>query len=167
MNEMYLVESSSTGRSVSILRAGWDGNDSYYIKDLATKEEVKSFDIPWCSSPEEEWKTMPPAGRRWVRENGWGPLGDFKNAIAFSLQYVGFTESDAHTLCSEVEDSEKTVQDLFAEGVASVEYELSKEVISLYENIFFKKQILLVWDNLDAALITLEEKWSEWELPEE
>lgn len=68
---------------------------------------ITSFDPPYGKGPEGQWKALSESGKEAVREHGWNypgnNVGTLYNAYAAALDYVGFTEADAHVWLDEKE----------------------------------------------------------------
>lgn len=68
---------------------------------------IISFDVPYGDGPEAQWRALSESGKESVREHGWNypghNVGRLSNAFAAALDYVGFTEADAHVWLNEKE----------------------------------------------------------------
>lgn len=147
------------------------GVDGYYVQD-SDGTVVASFDRPYCSTPEEEWRALSDLGKDLVRADGWSGIGDKRDAIAAALRELGVAPMSSE-LQEYLDESEARLEQYEADARAEVNdlFDLAKQhsktshFLELVEEYRRLGAIIAVAKELEVYSGGYKQAWASWPIP--
>lgn len=168
MNSEFKIKST---QGAAVIRSTHDmggGIDGYYL--MAKNDDKDSlitmtFDVPYCSTPEEEWKTLSEIGKENIRNEGWDKFRNLDEILVYALEYIRFDKDDADSLAADYEAKSAAILSKTEEGLKNIESfdpgTLRQEVKSLQSI----NKILKTWEKKDEIKANRERTYGSFTLP--